>query len=84
MAPISLIMICWQTSPFWISIIARIWLKEPIVYLELLGMIICFVMVGLIAFQAKEDDKEALEEEEKDNKGNEFLGIMLISVAAIT
>ena len=47
-------------------------------------MIICFVMVGLIAFQAKEDDKEALEEEEKDNKGNEFLGIMLISVAAIT
>ena len=71
MAPISLSIICWQTSKFWISIIARIWLKEPINYIELLGMFICFAMVGLIAFQASEDDEKALEEEEEDrNKGH--------------
>ena len=84
MVPISLAMICWQTSPFWISIIARFWLKEPIIYLELLGMLICFAMVSLIAFQASKEDEKALENEEEDsNKGHEFLGIMLVIVAAI-
>ena len=46
-------------------------------------MLICFIMVGLIAFQANQDDKKALEEEEEGNKSNEFLGIMLVIVAAI-
>ena len=51
--PVTLVTVCWQTNPFWISLIARIWLKEKIILLELIGMIICFCMVGTIAFQAK-------------------------------
>ena len=68
LAPLSLTMVCWQTNPFWISIIALIWLKEPIMKLELLGMAICFAMVGIIAFQAKQDDDKAADEEENEYK----------------
>ena len=53
MAPVSLVVVCRSTSPFWISIIARCTLKEPILWLELIGMAICFVMVVLIAMNAK-------------------------------
>ena len=51
-------------------------------YLELLGMFICFAMVSLIAFQASKEDEKALEEEDS-LKGHQFLGIMLMIVAAI-
>ena len=84
MAPISLAMVVMQTAPFWISIIARVWLKEPIIYLELIGMFICFSMVGLIAYEASEDDEKALEEEEEGNKSQEFLGIMIVVIASFT
>ena len=42
-------------------------------------------MVSLIAFQASKEDEKALENEgeEDSNKGHEFLGIMLMIVAAI-
>ena len=89
MAPLSLVMVCWQTSPFWISIIARVWLKEPIMILELIGMFICFAMVGVIASQAKieEDEKAAQEGIESSEDGgayeHKFLGIMFVIVAAI-
>ena len=56
MAPVSIIMVTFQTNPFWISLTARLWLKEPIILLELLGMCICFAMVGVIASQAKNDE----------------------------
>ena len=36
--------------------------------LELLGMAICFAMVGIIAFQAKQDDDKASDEEENEYK----------------
>lgn len=36
--------------------------------LELLGMAICFAMVGIIAFQAKQDDDKAADEEENEYK----------------
>ena len=48
-APISISMICFNTNTFWIAIIARIWLKEPIFLLELIGMLICFGMIAAIA-----------------------------------
>ena len=54
-APISIFMICFNTNTFWITIIARVWLKEKIIFLELLGMFICFGMVAVIATQAKKE-----------------------------
>ena len=47
--PVSIVMVCFQTYPFWVSLLGRVWLKEPIMWLELLGMLICFGMVGTIA-----------------------------------
>ena len=53
MAPISLVTVLWQTSPFWISILAYIMLKEPIVLVEIIGICICFGGVGAIASQSR-------------------------------
>ena len=49
LAPVSLIMVCYTTSPFWTSIVARLILKERIVPLEIIAIIICFSMVVLLA-----------------------------------
>ena len=49
LAPISLIMVMWQTSPFWISIVAFCMLSEPIIPLEVVAMMICFGAVITIA-----------------------------------
>ena len=56
LAPISLVMVLWQTSPFWISILSFLVLREPIVCLEIVSMIVCFAAVALIASQAEQDD----------------------------
>ena len=49
LAPLALIMVFWQTSPFWISIVAFCWLSEPIIPLELVSMVLCFSAVIVIA-----------------------------------
>ena len=49
LAPLALVMVFWQTNPFWISIVAFCLLKEPLVRLEIIGMIICFAAVVVIA-----------------------------------
>ena len=49
LAPLSLIMIFWQTSPFWVTIVAYFFLKEPIIAIELISMFICFTAVIVIA-----------------------------------
>ena len=75
MAPISLIMVCWTTSPFWTSIVARFMLSESIVPLEIVSMIICFSAVVLIALQRKDSDTEKLEEDGEAR--NQMLGLTL-------
>ena len=56
LAPLALIMVFWQTSTFWISIVAFLLLKEPIIALEMLSMIICFGAVVVIATQQREEN----------------------------
>lgn len=51
LAPLALIMVFWQTSPFWISIVAFCLLSEPIIPLELIAMVVCFGAVVVIAMQ---------------------------------
>ena len=64
-APVSLIMVIWQTSPFWISIIAYFFLRERIVAVEIIGMAISFGSVVLIATQAEGGIADSLKEKEK-------------------
>ena len=49
LAPISLVMVITQTCPFWISLIAYFALGEPIIALEIISMIVCFMAVIVIA-----------------------------------
>lgn len=58
-APISLVMVCWTTAPFWISLIACGLNGEPIIPLEVLSMLVCFSMVILITTQAKQEEDES-------------------------
>ena len=51
-------------------------------YLELLGMLICFGMVALIASQANQDDEKAAEEE-GGTESKKFLGIMIVIGSAV-
>ena len=84
-APLSLIMVFWQTSPFWISIIAFLFLKEPIVAIELVSMLICFGAVVVISLQQKDSgssDGEASSVEEGDDET--LLGLIYALLAAIT
>jgi len=48
--PLTLQMVVFQTQPFWVSIIAVIFLKESIMRFEYAGMLISFAGVILIAF----------------------------------
>ena len=49
LAPLSLIIILFNTSPFWISIIGCLFLKENLMCLEAIAMVICFGAVVVIA-----------------------------------
>ena len=63
LAPLALIMVFWQTNPFWISIVAFCLLKEPLVRLEIIGMFICFGAVVMIVLQQKKE-KDVVEGDE--------------------
>ena len=56
LAPLSIVMVFAQTSPFWISIIAYFFLNESIIPLEIFGMIVCFTAVVVIAITAEEKE----------------------------
>ena len=49
LASISLTLVIWQTSPFWISILAYFLLNESIYRIEIVSKLICFGAVILIA-----------------------------------
>ena len=54
MAPISLVMVVWQTNPFWVSIMAYFMLKEAMYVSEIVAMFICFAGVAVIASQSEQ------------------------------
>lgn len=54
MIPFALLVVIFQTSPFWTSILSYYINKEPIYPIELAGMLVCFLAVLTITFN--EDD----------------------------
>ena len=55
MIPFSLLVILFQTSPFWTSILSYFINGEPIYRIEILGMILCFVAVIVITMGEDKD-----------------------------
>ena len=53
--PFSLLVILFQTSPFWTSILSYYYNGEPIYRVEILGMILCFVAVIIITMGEDDD-----------------------------
>ena len=56
LAPLALIMVFWQTTPFWVSIMAWYFLGEPVYRLEIIAMVVCFSAVVVIAMQVRNSD----------------------------
>ena len=52
MAPISVVTVLQNTSPFWISIVAYFLLREPIYRHEIIGTVVCFASVLLMGIYA--------------------------------
>ena len=59
LAPLTLINVMLQTSPFWISLGACCFICETISPVDIMGIIVCFCAVVMIGFQQeiKEDRK---------------------------
>ena len=62
LAPLALIMVFWQTTSFWVSIMAWCFLREPIYRLEIIAMVVCFSAVVVIAMQARNSDADSSDE----------------------
>lgn len=60
MIPFTLLVILFQTSPFWTSIMAYKYNGEPLYKVEVIGMILCFIAVVLITLDEKEEKSEIL------------------------
>lgn len=56
MIPFTLLVILFQTSPFWTSIMGYSINGEPLYMVEIIGMILCFVAVVAITLDDKEKD----------------------------
>ena len=58
--PFSLLVIIYQTSPFWTSILSYKFNGEPLYMVEMCGMAFCFVAVCFITFSEKGSQNELL------------------------
>lgn len=59
--PFSLLVILFQTNPFWTSILSYMVNGEKIYAVEAIGMVICFIAVICIAINAAEDNLEVVD-----------------------
>ena len=62
MAPLSLIMIMSQTSPFFLTIIAYFFLGEAVLLTEFVAIVICFSAVVVIGVDALKHDSDESED----------------------
>ena len=60
--PLSLLVILFQTNPFWITILSFVFNNEPIIPREIIGMVICFLGVVIISLNNQKVDQEEVEQ----------------------
>ena len=58
--PFSLLVIIYQTSQFWTSILSYKFNSEPLYMVEIFGMILCFIAVCIVTMYEKDDKNELL------------------------
>lgn len=79
LAPLSLAMVCRQTTTFWASLFACLCLGEAIYPLEIVGMVLCYIAVVIIAMQRRDGERaESVETDgEVDPYDRQFLGVII-------
>ena len=80
-APLSIAIVCRQTTTFWASLVAYLALGENLYPLEIVGMVLCFAAVIVIAMQQRneEDDPDV----EKNPYDRQNIGIYLNLAGAV-
>lgn len=94
--PFSLLVIIFQTSPFWTSLLSYKFNNEPLYAVEIVGMILCFVGVCFITMSEADDQNSLLtgqtghvddeilaKEEAKKDVFSKVAGITLMFVASL-
>lgn len=71
---ISMLMICKQTSPFWIAILACITLKEPLILAEIIAMCICFAAIVYMAVEQESGSNVEVVATQEEKADSGFLG----------
>ena len=79
MIPMTLHTILFQTNTFWISLLAFLVNSEPIIAVEIIGMVICFLAVAHITLNSAGDDADAVSVESYTHR---HLGYALIMAGA--
>ena len=78
MIPISLFVIIFNTNTFWISLLGLLVNREPIVRVELIGMVICFSRVAMLGLTSGNTETD-----EADSHSNCPFGILIGLLAAL-
>ena len=78
MIPITLFVIVFNTNTFWISLLGLLVNGEPIVKVELLGMIVCFSLVAILGITSGKS-----EEAQINSNANYPFGILVGLLAAL-
>ena len=60
MIPFTLLVILFQTSPFWTSIMGYKFNGEPLYTVEIVGMVLCFIAVVFITLDEKEEGEDII------------------------
>lgn len=74
-----------QTSGLWTSLLARCFFKEPLIWIELVGMLICFISVVTISMNgAKNYTEDSVSKDQSltnvVSENMQILGFILISI----
>ena len=83
-APISLVIVCSCTAPFWISILANVVNGEPLIGLEIASMIVCFSAVIVITMNVgKEEGDSTIVVDTEDTYNRPQLGIAIALAGSV-
>ena len=84
--PMTYVIIIFQTSGFWASLLARVLFKEPMSSVETLGLFICFACVVVITLAGTQDaprgDDEEVQKKDTISRAAEIFGFVIMIITS--
>ena len=83
--PMTYVIIIFQTSGFWASLLARVLFAEPMTPLDIMGLVICFGCVVTITLAGTKDETstgEAIQEKDSLSRTAEIFGFVMMIICS--